>query len=831
MPNRWMVNICPFLHFDNSRIQTYEHNISIVSWNVKSVLDYLDVHESHKFCFDQVTLLEGFKRLFPNYWDQLHQRVLEGRIEIVGGTYVMPDFIIPDGESIARQFLLGCGTTRSDLGVDVRTGWAVDSAGHFSQLPQVLRLCGIDTYYFWRGMEYDAPTEFVWKGPDGSKVNAVWLMNGFDSAAWLSENTREAFSRLLSLVEDSGDSATSQNVFLPVGGELVPPLPHLNDVVERWNKTFPDMKIDIVTPGQFSEKLKGVQADLPAISGPLISGRFSGIRSGGLSARIGMKLANRQLEGLLYLCELYLCQSGDTTRAGDLENLWRILLFNQDHNIIRGTIADEPYLLAMKRFKQAIVQAEELLESAIAGLASKIKHDPEDLSFVVFNPLPWKRTDVVRIHVDISNLAHDFFDLQGPDGESVTYQMSSESNANPAEIIFIANDMPSLGHRVYRVVGTDKRPDFVSSMKVGSSWAETSEYILEFDEFNGAISRLYDKVNNVEVFSGHSNHLASESDVGDLYRFSAPEFVGDVSDATSLRTPGALKLLETGPIRTVFEVVSEFDGSPKTDRITIYEGIHRIDFEMNLDFQSRNRRVRLNFLLPIFERDVTVGSQFGAERRCAAPTEDTLNDQSSIFSALDWVDCAGPEFGVCLSAPGLHEFEFTDGVLRATILRSVDYLSHGLDDDVVETRTAREQGEHHYRYMLHSHAGDWDTADIWKVTSEHRLPLIAYHLEGTSGSFNAESPSISIEGVSLAISSVRSPTRENAIVIRLYEPSGKSGKSTLTFMREIERVELVDMLEREIGMPNASGKSVEVPVDSHSIITLRVNFKESSFSL
>ncbi|MHA2214082.1 MAG: glycoside hydrolase family 38 N-terminal domain-containing protein [Candidatus Thorarchaeota archaeon] len=107
MGNRWIVNLCPFLHFDNSRTQTYEHNISIVSWNVKSVLDFLDVHADHKFCLDQVTLFEGFGRLFPNYLDTLHERVLEGRIEVVGGTYVMPDFLIPDGESIVRQFLLG----------------------------------------------------------------------------------------------------------------------------------------------------------------------------------------------------------------------------------------------------------------------------------------------------------------------------------------------------------------------------------------------------------------------------------------------------------------------------------------------------------------------------------------------------------------------------------------------------------------------------------------------------------------------------------------------------------------------------------------------------
>ncbi|MGQ4912685.1 MAG: glycoside hydrolase family 38 C-terminal domain-containing protein, partial [Candidatus Thorarchaeota archaeon] len=470
-------------------------------------------------------------------------------------------------------------------------------------------------------------------------------------------------------------------------------------------------------------------------------------------------------------------------------------------------------------------------EDAIGGLAARIKHDPREFSFVVFNPLPWERTDVVRTLIDTSRINGEFFNILDPDGNAVPYQICSEEGASPIEISFVASSLPSLGHRLYRVVGATERPDFDTTMKVGNSWAESSEYIIEFDEFSGAITRLHDKRLSVDIVNGPANHITSESDVGDLYRFSAPEFSGEVSDMSSLRTSGTLRVTESGPVRTTFEITSEFDNSPRTDRVTIYEGLHRVDFEMDLDFQSRNRRVRLNFPLPIFETEVTVGSQFGAEKRCSAPVEDTLNDVSSAFPALDWVDCAGPEFGVCLSAPGLHEFEFSDGVLKVTILRSVDYLSHGLDDDVVETRTARDLGEHHYRYMIHSHSGDWKSADVWKVSAEHRLPLIAYPLEEPAGTYKEESPSILIEGVQLAVSSVRPSGQKDTLILRLYEPEGESGKSTLTFVRDLKRVELVDILEREIGELSVSGRTVEIPVDSHSIITLRVVFREPSLSI
>ncbi|MFQ5834255.1 MAG: hypothetical protein ACE5H4_16240, partial [Candidatus Thorarchaeota archaeon] len=533
---RWIVNACPFLHFDNSRTQTYEHNISIVSWNVKSILDYLEVDPDHKFCLDQVTLLEGFKRLFPNYWDALHQRVLEGRIELVGGTYVMPDLIIPDGESVVRQFLYGTRFFREQFGVDVRTGWAVDSSGHCAQMPQILRQCGIDSYYFWRGMPFNAPTEFIWKAPDGSRVNTVWLSRGYDSAAWLSENLREAFSGLFQIVEETGSKAVSNNVFVPVGGEMVPPLPHLIDIVNQWNGTFSDMKMTIVTPREFTEKSKAVQAAMPMISGELSSGRFTGVRSGGLSARVKLKQMNRVLETLLYLCELYLAVAQDHETNSELENLWRILLFNQDHNIIRGAVSDEAYRLAERRYNQAIDQAEELLEKAVGYVTSRIKSEFDHSSFVVFNPLPWIRTDVVQIPIDTSHIESPFFEIHDPKGRSIPFQLTGDyEDGGPVEIAIVAREMPSLGYRVYAVVPSEKPPEFESSIRAGNTWVETGHFALEFDEFNGALTRLFDKDDQVEVLRGPSNYITMESDVGDIYRYSKSELSDEDSGLSSLR--------------------------------------------------------------------------------------------------------------------------------------------------------------------------------------------------------------------------------------------------------------------------------------------------------
>jgi alpha-mannosidase len=653
----------------------------------------------------------------------------------------------------------------------------------------------------------------------------VWLANGYDSSAWLSENLREAYTNLLKVADISGEKASSNNVLVPVGGELVPPLPHLADIVSQWNDTFPDMRMSIVTPREFTEKVKAVQASLPMISGELSSGRFSSARSGGLSARVKLKQMNRQLETMLYLAELYLSMSGDVEKTKALESVWLILLFNQDHNIIRGTIADEPYRLAERRYKQALDQVDVILEDAVNAFASKISIDSSRLSFAVFNPLPWERSDVIRILLDTSRIHSPFFEIHDSNGNSVPYQVVGEiPEGSPVEVTLIARDMPSLGHRVYTVNPTEKAPEFESSLRTGKNWVESEDFIVEFDDYSGALTRVFDKRNQFETLRGPGNYLTMESDVGDLYRYARSTLSDQESDLTTLRQSGKLAVVESGPVRATVIVEGDFNDSKRVHRIVIYEDIHRIDLETHLKFDGRSKRVRANFPLTVFSERVMVGSQFGAEARNTTPhdPEEWADGNQGLFSGLDWVDCSGPEFGIGLSAFGLHEFQFQDGMLSVTLLRSVEQLSHGRDDDILESKTAREMGEHSFRMSLIPHKGSWKDAKVWRTAAEHRLPLIGYPLEGPGGALEPEQAMLNIQGMDLGLSCHKIGSSERELTVRLYEMAGVSGSAVLEFPFAVGKVELVDLCEKIIGELSSSGKTLTVPVDAHSIITLRV---------
>ncbi len=824
MKERWILNICPFLHFDNARTNTYEHNVSIAAWNIKSIIDYLEVDSSHKFSIGQVTLLEGFKRLFPNYWDQLHQRILEGRVEIVGGTYVTPDFIIPDGESIVRQFLYGMRFFKEELGITVKTGWALDSYGHSAQLPQILRQCGLESYYFYRGMPFEAPSEFVWKGPDGSRIDTIWLMQNFDSAEWLSENTLEAFSVLMDLVEKRKEASVSNNLFLPVGGVLVPPLPHLADIVKKWNDTFPDMRSVIITPLEFSEKLQISRSRHPVISGELNSGRFSAIASGGLSSRISLKMKNRELETLLYLTELFLGFAGNSSKRNELDNLWKMLLFNQDHNIIRGTCADTPAKLAEKRYGKAIGAANELLTKTISSISSSMSVKNAVSGTVVFNPVSWKRSGLVIIPLDRALADTGKFEVRDHNDEPVPYQLlNAVTKTESPQLAFVAEDMPALGYRLFRIVETEQVPTCKSKIQHANTWIESDRFLLEFDDFNGSLIRFRDKKLNYELFRDSGSSVVFESDLGDLYRYSKSELSSKSSELNTLRNKAIIKVLESGPVLVRISVEQDIEGTKVIQQYACYNGIDRIDIQIQLDSQARNKRVRVKYPLNIFSDSMIAGAQFMARDVKAEPDMSGYIEANKAISALDWLSCIGPDASMILSAIGLHEFEYSDGNLMCTLLRSVDQLSRGIDDEPIRTRQSLEIGKHLFSLSLIPHESNVGRSMIFRSAVEHRLPLLA-HPVPIGELQDAEGSILGIEGANMIVSCYKPGTKDNEVIVRLFETEGRAEATKLIFYRDIEQAVLVDLLEQDVGQLPIDGNCVSLTTDPFGIVTVRIRY-------
>lgn len=94
----------------------------------------------------QAQLYEWVKDNYPQLWKEVVQRVKDGRIVPVGATWVEMDCNIPSGESLVRQFVVGQAFFKEHFGITCEEFWLPDTFGYASQLPQIMKGCGVKNF-------------------------------------------------------------------------------------------------------------------------------------------------------------------------------------------------------------------------------------------------------------------------------------------------------------------------------------------------------------------------------------------------------------------------------------------------------------------------------------------------------------------------------------------------------------------------------------------------------------------------------------------------------------------------------------------------------------
>src|SRR5205807_2389202 len=91
----------------------------------------------------------------------------------------LPDEHLVSGESLLRNLEQGLERAR-EVGEPMLVGYLPDQFGHSAQMPQLLRLRGIETAVVWRGVpDAGLGGVFRWEALDGSAVDTVHLQHGY----------------------------------------------------------------------------------------------------------------------------------------------------------------------------------------------------------------------------------------------------------------------------------------------------------------------------------------------------------------------------------------------------------------------------------------------------------------------------------------------------------------------------------------------------------------------------------------------------------------------------------------------------------------------------
>src|SRR5438874_12559849 len=122
----------------------------------------------------QTVLADDYLRACSDRQRDLRTLVKTGRLQ-VGPWYVLADELIPSGEALVRNLLLGAADAEQ-LGGRLDVLYSPDAFGHPAVWPTLAREFGIRGGVVWRGLGGEPGQErdlYRWRGPDGRDV-LVW---------------------------------------------------------------------------------------------------------------------------------------------------------------------------------------------------------------------------------------------------------------------------------------------------------------------------------------------------------------------------------------------------------------------------------------------------------------------------------------------------------------------------------------------------------------------------------------------------------------------------------------------------------------------------------
>jgi len=102
----------------------------------------MERYPEYRFTASSAQQFRWLETSHPQLFDRVKKKVLEGKFQPIGGSWVENDSNMPSGEALIRQFLFGQRYFKSRFGKRCDTAWLPDSFGLTGALPQLIRGAG-----------------------------------------------------------------------------------------------------------------------------------------------------------------------------------------------------------------------------------------------------------------------------------------------------------------------------------------------------------------------------------------------------------------------------------------------------------------------------------------------------------------------------------------------------------------------------------------------------------------------------------------------------------------------------------------------------------------
>jgi hypothetical protein len=452
-------------------------------------------------------------------------------------------------------------------------------------------------------------------------------------------------------------------------------------------------------------------------------------------------------------------------------------------------------------------------------------------NLMVFNPLPYCRTDVVR-----AELPQNMAPLDPDTGKLLPVQRLAEGVA-----LFVAPNVPATGYRVFSL-----QPAPTNGMERADPTVDTLEgrfYRLRFRRATGSVTSLFDKMRGVELIEQKAPHGFNEY----LYEFRKQTAGTDFDSVWSRMEKADAVTVDRGPVADVLTVVGRAGGARAIcQTVVLYHDLRRIDFGIRLDkaafrgvrdFPSKHEAVFV--ALPLAVPEFTIHHELPG---CVVePYRQQFQGSATDHYAIrGFTDLSNDKYGVtvspiegslvCYGEPtsspvlGGHEDHFKRDRTYPTKSRLYLYLLNNMFDVNI---AADQQGPVSFRWALCSHEGGWQAGGADRFGRSVLQPLLAWHADGkNTGLLPGSASFMNIDAANVSCSVVK-PAEANGrgFILRLHETGGQATTATvsLPLLPRLESAVATSLVEDDRAEKyEVTGASLQITLPKFGVKTVRV---------
>jgi len=848
-------------HIDINWLWGYHETVQVTIDTFQTMLDIMKENEDFIYSQSQAALYQIIEEYHPLMFEEIKERVAQGRWEVTASTWVEGDKNLSNGESQARQIMYAKNYLKAAFGIshdDLVIDFEPDTFGHVETIPEILNQGKVKYYYHVRGTNEASVYRF--KSPSTQEIIVyrdakVYTMgvSGHFAKNIVAFCHKHQLNKVLAVygVSDHGGGPTRKDIEM------------IHDMM-TW-PIFPT--VNFTTYKQYYQYLEENKNLLPVVDHEL-----NVIFSGCYTSQSRIKMANRYGENGLYDAELVnaISKINHNTAYSSVKfaDAWKKILLNQFHDILPGSGITYTREYALGKFQEVMAYVLTSKKLSLEAISKNIdtSHFTNELEnyydtsngagvgfnseafkiskvsrgrgntriYHLWNTLPYNRREQVEIFVwnyedDIEKIK--FIDSNGNVlpfeatlNPKVIFGGSMKENEQDNywghwyQTFLVEVDIPALGYETIILMQDDKLENKFNNYLITEDdiphIEHENHYVMEndfvkvtFDPQTLRIKSYYDKENNEELMrsngAGFSFVIEDASNKMDSWvvgRTKEQLMITDISDVK----------LKHGLLTDRLSYQAKVMTSELVIHITLSKNSKLLTYHVNVEWKELGRHQyevkKLAYHFPINKKidDYFYDVAFGVTKR--KPKDQDVSGLSFGYAQYD-------NGGIIATTDSKYGFRGYDNELQIALIRSTT------DPDLYP-----EVDSHQFKFQVGAiHKAT--NGDMIKIAKQFNHPIDVVMGEVRSGNLPLQHSYATITPQNIVLSSIKLSETENHLIIRLYEVDGKDTHFSLALQHEIEAAYYTDLLETELDKLSINGDTLNVEIKAYSIVTLKVKVK------